>query len=313
LLQQVISASLLFFLLGFGLFTPNSSKCPSQTLELTNSTTTDGWAVLLEMNEYPGNITDLPTYYSDSRKWVQTLLALGWTLDHIHIINGELTKFVVESSIDFLQLHADYDDIVLFYILAHGGWINSYIEWLDWVPEEWSRLSSQRKVLVISACSAEVFIRPMENDCNPHIHLVAAGEGEFAWAGFPKENLPIISEVFNHFLTSAFLNYSADTNQNEEISVEEGYAFALPKTLNYIVNIVFPAFPDMAELCNNTPPHPVMDDNYEGELSLRLDKKFLLPESLQLIILGCVIGATVVLTGFLFFKTILRRNHQRSD
>jgi hypothetical protein len=265
-----------------------------------NSSSVDGWAVLLDMNEYPNGMTDLPTNYNDSQKWLHTLLELGWVSDHIYVINGEVTKIVVETAMAFLQLHADMDDIVLFYIFAHGSWINSQIQWLDWFPTEWSRLSSQRKLLVISACSAESYIRPMENDSNPHIHLAAAREGEVAWAGLPEENLPIIGEVFNHFLTTALLNSSADTNQNEDVSVEEAYAHALPHTMNYIANVVFPAFPDFATQCNDAPPHPIMDDSYEGQFSLRLNIDYSPNEIPQLLLLGYGIGATAVVISLLF-------------
>ncbi len=297
---RIFGAGLLFLLLGFGLVYHNSPLWQYQRMGRINSPSVDGWAVLLDMNDYPEGMTDLPTNYNDSQKWVQTLLELGWTLDHIHVVNGEVTKFVVETAIAFLQLHADGDDIVLFYIFAHGSWITSQIQWLDWFPTEWSRLSSQQKLLVISACSAESFILPMENDSSPHLHLAAAREGEFAWAGLPEENLPIIGEVFNHFLTSALLNSSADTNQDEDISVEEAYASALPQTMNYISNIVFPAYPDFATQCNDAPPHPVMDDSYEGQMSLRLDTNHSPNEIPPLLLLGWGIGISAVLTSLLF-------------
>jgi hypothetical protein len=232
----------------------------------------EGWAVLLEMNDYPDPITDLSTNYSDSAKWNATLHSLGWQTHHIQFYNGFIDQNVGEVALRFLALNADANDIVLFFIFAHGSWIRDHMQWHLWFPTQWAGLLSQEKLLVVSACNSEALIEPLTNDPSPHIHMAATQQdGGYAWAGLPEEGLPIIGEVFNHFFTNALVNASADQDSNGEICVEEAFDFASPLSQTYITTIVFPAFPDYADSCNNTAPQPVIDDAYPGNFSLEVE------------------------------------------
>lgn len=232
----------------------------------------EGWAVLLEMNDYPNQITDLSTGFSDTAKWNATLHTLGWQTHHIQFYQGFLDQNVGEAALQFLALNADENDIVLFFIFSHGSWIRDHMQWHLWFPTQWDGLLSQEKLLVVSACNSEEIIEPLNNDPASHIHIAAAQkDGGFAWAGLPEEGLPIVGEVFNHFFTNALVNASADQDSNGEICVEEAFAFASPLSQTYITTVVFPAFPDYADTCNNTAPQPVIDDGYPGNFSLLVE------------------------------------------
>lgn len=263
----------------------------------------EGWAVLMDMNEYPG-MSDIPTNHIDARKWNTTLHTLGWQSHHILIINGELNRSIGEWVLSFLSLNADENDVVLFFIFAHGNYITENMEWHSWFPILWSQLASQNKIVMVSACSAGSLIAPLSEDTSPHVNLGSARANEYAWAGLPQEGLPIIGEIFNHFFTAALLNSSADLNENGDVSVEEAFSFAAPQSRTYINDVVFPTFPDFEQLCNSSAPHPVIDDSYSGEFSLVVESgnaplfpiaNPLLPWLLPLLISGLIVVVIVVL------------------
>ena len=77
----------------------------------------EGWAAILEMNDFPGLYNDLSTNYSDTKKWISTLIALGWRSDHMFILNGDQNRTNCENGVNFLIQSADENDIVLFFFL----------------------------------------------------------------------------------------------------------------------------------------------------------------------------------------------------
>ena len=230
----------------------------------------EGWAVLMEMNFYPSG-SDLATNYSDTRKWNDTLQTLGWQTNHILIHQGPITQQTGEAALQFLALNADANDVVLFFVFAHGNYLFHEISWQSWFPTQWKQLVSQEKLLVVAACTSALMLDPLYDDLAPHIHIASVETDEYAWAGLPSEGLPIIGEIFNHYLTNALVNGSADTNTDGEVTVEEAFSFASPLSRDYITSVVFPAFPAFAEFCNNTAPHPVIDDAYPGNFSLQIE------------------------------------------
>jgi len=121
--------------------------------------------------------------------------------------------------------------------------------------------------MVFSTCHAGKFITGIPGD-TPDVRVGSVGYDELAWAGGIDEGLPILGDVFNHFFTSAFLNDTADTDGNGDVSAKEAFAFASPKSQEYIQDVVFPAFSEYEELCNGTAPEPVMVDLFGGNLSL---------------------------------------------
>ena len=270
----------------------------------------EGWAVLLDMNDYPEGYTDLPTGYNDSQMWTATLYSFGWQSHHVQLVRGTLTRAAGEAAVRFLIDNADANDVVLFFIFAHGTWIQNAMQWSDWFPSMWASVASQSKLLVVSACGAEQFIDAANGEVAPHVHIASAGVGEYAWAGLPEERLPIIGEVFNQFLNAAFFNVSADANGNGEVTVEEAFAFASPASRTYIGLEVFPRFPDYAQMCNHLAPTPVLDDAYPGELSLRVEPgdppaNLLLPLLLGLLVL--VVSVAVIVP----VSVVMRRSKLR--
>jgi hypothetical protein len=232
----------------------------------------EGWAAILEMNDFPDAYSDVPTNYSDTKKWISTLKALGWREDHMYILNGAQNRSNCEDGVDFLIKSADENDIVVFYILSHGGWLQYHVEMLDWFPSFWDRIPTQNKLAVVSACRSEKFIDPLKNGNNSYIGIASSKSTELSWAGIEEEGLPIIGEVMNHYFTAAFLNKSADNNNDGDVSVEEAFDFSYTQIRDYYNDVIFPAFPIYAMNYNYTAPHPVMEDFYPDQLSISLEK-----------------------------------------
>jgi hypothetical protein len=267
----------------------------------------EGWAVLMEMNDYPSG-ADLATGYSDTRKWNSTLHALGWQTNHILIHQGSINQQTGEAALQFLSMNADANDVVLFFIFAHGNYLLEEVHWQSWFPTQWKNLVSQEKLLVIAACTSEIMLQPLYDDPVPHIHLASAEAYEYAWAGLPEEGLPVIGEIFSHYLANALVNSTADVNADGDVSVEEAFLFASPLSQNYISSVVFPAFPDYAEMCNHVPPHPVMDDGYTGNFSLQVELGTppAVPTGFRiehaLVVLAIVLVASILIGGLLLIR-----------
>ncbi len=269
----------------------------------------EGWAVFLEMNDYPNSGSDLPTGFSDSHKWNNTLQMLDWQSDHIRFYHGELTQLVGETALTFLRQNADANDVILFYIFAHGNYILNTMNWLHWFPSQWGILPSQEKVLVVSDCGSEEMLPQLSDS---HIHIASSQMGEYSWAGLPEESLPIIGDVFNHFFTNALLNSSADENADGEVSLEEAFEYASPLSREYITTIVFPAFPSYSDLCNNVAPHPVLDDNYPGDFSLHVDPGDppIAPFVLSPLEVALIVFTAILLTVFAVMGLFIIRKRQ---
>jgi len=233
--------------------------------------TRDGWAAIMEINEYPEGWTDIPTDYNDTYRWVNTLTTLGWQESHILIVNEAFDLAQVVEAIQFLINNTDENDIALLFIAAHGVWLNNTIAQNDTFTEKWEEIPSQNKVLCISSCLAGRFTDLVADDPNPQISISAVNENEYSWAGLEEEGLPIIGCVWNYFFTNALLNITADTNSNGDVSVEEAFDFAFPLTRAYYEDYVYPYSSEIKQLNNFVAPHPGIDDNYEGELYLKLE------------------------------------------
>lgn len=282
---------------------------PSFSSKAASNSAREGWAAILEMNDFPGDSSDLLTGFSDTHKWNATLHAYGWQSDHIYIVNGELTSTVGRNALDFLINNADENDVVFFFIFAHGNWIGNEMMWSSWFPSMWMSVPSHNKLLFVSSCGAGSFSNSLTDDPVDHVHVGSVQDGEYAWAGLPEEGLPIIGEVFSHYFSAAFLNDSADVNSNGEVSVEEAFSFASPQSRNYIADVVFPAFDYYADMCGNVAPSPTIDDAYPGEMSITVEPGDPLDNSLlfQLLwvwapfIVGCV-AASIILASLLFLR-----------
>ena len=234
----------------------------------------NGWAVLLEMNEFPEGWSDLPVDYINSQRMQTVLLSLGWQSNHMHIVNGDLTISVVQEEVEWLLNNTGIDDFALLYIFTHGMWMSNILHWNDWFPMEWQKLNTSKRILLIDTCHAEEFIQPIKNDPSSHVSLACCSIDEVAWAGIEEEGLPIIGSVWNYYFTNALCNSSADLDADGFVSIEEAFNFSTSLVQQYMNETVFtvPEFLESYHKIGIYPenydayPHPVMDDRYSDEL-----------------------------------------------
>jgi len=239
----------------------------------------EGWATILEMNNFPEGWSSFPSIdFINSEMLSHALIELGWRSDHIYVQHDNLTIPVVEEAVEWLTNNSNDNDIALLYIFTHGNWMRNILLWNDWFPAEWERLNTQRKILMVDSCSAGEFIEPLRFAPSPHVSLAHCSADEVAWAGLPEEGLPIIGSVWNYYFTNALCNSTADSDGNGFVSVEEAFNFSTPLAQRYMNKTVF-AVPEFLESYHDIGiypenydayPHPVMDDQYPEQLYLNL-------------------------------------------
>ena len=211
----------------------------------------EGWAVLLEMNDFPPGYTDLPVDFTDIERLQEMLLVHGWDPSHIMVRKDDITTDTVKKGIQFMVSHADRNDIVFFYIGSHGDYIRHDLQWNTLFPGLWDIIPSENRVLLIDSCFAGEFLPESPRG---YMGMASVSERESAWAGLPEEQLPIIGFIFTH--------YFCDSMKNQP-SIEEGFAYTVPKVRIYMRDVVYPAFKEQFSpdtFYNLYDPHPVLID-----------------------------------------------------
>ncbi len=241
----------------------------------------EGWAVLLETNDFPEGYTDLPVNFVDIER-MQTMLEYhGWQKSHLWIKKDAITPETVEEGISYLSKNADKNDIVLFYIASHGGYIRDDLRWSETFPAGWEGIESEKKLLIIDSCLSGSFL---PRSGNPHLYLASVSKTESAWAGTPDEGLPITGFVFTYYFCESLMHH---------VSVEEGFEKSVPQVRTYMSEVVYPQFGEIypPETFHNLyNPHPVMDDQYPGPFFLDVEHEA--PVPLLFVILGILFALT---------------------
>ena len=239
----------------------------------------EGWAVVLEVNDYPEGYEDLPVNFVDVQRMQDMLEFHGWQRSHMIIGRDEITRETVKEGIDFLKKNADSNDIALFYIGAHGGYIRHELDWSNTFYPLWDDIKTGKRMLIVDSCFAGSFLPESEN---PYIGIASVSAEETAWAGIPEEGLPIIGLVFTYYFCESM---------KRDVSVEEGFQQAVPQVREYMKEVVYPKFKDMyspEQYYNLYNPHPVLLDQYPGYLHLEVDREA--PVSIFLVFAGMLLA-----------------------
>lgn len=238
----------------------------------------EGWAVLMETNDFPEGYADLPVDFVDIERMQNMLVYHGWQKDHMLIKKDGITPETVKEGLEYLKENADENDIVLFYIGSHGGYIRHDLRWNETFPLWWDEIATEKRVLIIDSCYSGSFLP--ESD-SPYIGIASVSAEESGWAGIPEEGLPVIGFVFTYYLCESM---------KSDISVEEGFEQTVPKVREYMREVVYPAFEEVyppEDYYNLYDPHPVMDDQYPGYLYLRVERTA--PAPIFLVLLGMLV------------------------
>lgn len=258
---------------------------------------TDGYAVLLEVEIYSSpSYVDTPTGHANRARLHELLSAMGWQPENMFIREDEaVTEQAVIDAFEWLGQRVESDDVVLFYVGAHGSYIFARLSWTDTFPPLWRTVATDQKVLLVDSCmsglllpKAEIIstgsttsMKDLERD--EWIAISHTGSLELGWWGVKEEGLPILGSPFLHYFASCFSDKSCDANDDGFVSVEEAFASACAPTKAYYRDVIF-AVPEfrvlfeesherliaMGLLDPNDFPNPQMVDLYLGDLILDL-------------------------------------------
>lgn len=222
------------------------------------------WAVIIGISSYQ-HYSSL-YYADDDARELSQLFSPIWGEDHIKLLlDSEAAKASILGALDWLAEEEDADDSVLFYFSGYGG--DGYIDPYDRynTPETWlsagelndelNRLDSKRVSIILEIGDAGQFESVLSG--SGRVILMNCGSNEPGWIFASLRH-----SVFTYYILQAFKNfYLADANQDYELSAEEVFRYAEPKTVSYV----------QAE---DLEQHPVLSDSYSGELALLVEFHF---------------------------------------
>jgi len=214
------------------------------------------WAVIVGVSDYQ-KYEDSPGCANDAEGLFE-LLSPIWGEEHIKLlIDKEATKAKIHTAIDWLASNADANDTALFYFSGEGdsnGYIAPYNAYYvdTWISSstlsQWlSALNSERVVIILDTCYATTYNNKLSN--SGRVILASSQASEEAYATSDHG-------IFTLYLLEAFNEFSiADVNRDYELSAEEIFHYAQPKTMKLASDSEYAQ-------------HPVLSDQYPGELSL---------------------------------------------
>lgn len=244
------------------------------------------WAVIVGVAdyEYSSSFEGDLGYTDDDAQKLYDILSLSWGASHVKLLlNSQATKAGIESAVlDWLDPVEDADDTVLFFFCGHGGYLDYDQEPLDEtdgrdeyiVPYDarygqdvtmilddelniWlSSLESTRQVVIIDSCYSGGFIGgdfARDLSRGGRVVITATAENEVGW-----ETSDLGHSVFAYFLLDGLEHLDVlDASGNNEISAEELFAYAEPRTSEYEATHDYESI-----------QHPQIYDGYPGELTL---------------------------------------------
>lgn len=195
-------------------------------------------------------------------------LSPTWGDEHIKLLlDSEASKSEIQVAVEWLVSNEDTDDTVLFYFAGHGdpdGYIAPYDAYYarTWISsDELSRwlysLESKRVVIILDTCYAGQYETDLSG--SGRVVLMSSGADEYSYSSSWGEY-----STFTYYLLEALSEFSsADANRDYELSAEELFQYAEPETVSENTDI----YAD-GEFQEGEMQHPVLSDDYAGELSL---------------------------------------------
>ena len=215
-----------------------------QTKEMVKNQPTEqgiqGWAVLVAKEDYTDTgHTNLDTDFLNLTQLRSLLVYSGWQADQILELRDDFGSDEIRKSLDWLEMVADQDDVVLFYIQGHSSFMREDLVWQSFFADEWQEILSNRRVLVVEACQAAEFTAATLNDPNPQLTVASVDSDELGWSGLWEEGMPIIGGVFSHYFMAAFTDPTADLDGDGFVSVQESTFVAERQQREYMHETIF--------------------------------------------------------------------------
>ena len=229
--------------------------------ELSPDNPVEYYAVLAAKDDYSDvGMTDMLVEYIDLKRVQDSLIGLGWDPDQMHILKG-FDQAGLDAELDWLEENADQNDLVFFYVTAHGTYLRQNINWAGFFPEQWAEIPSHNRVLLVDSCSAAEFTNQINGDPNPHLSIAAVDADEYGWKGLEEEGLPIVGGIFTFYFTEALADPNADNNGDGPVSVQEATTVAEEKQREYMHEVVL-AVPEFLESYHSIGVEPEKDETF---------------------------------------------------
>jgi len=222
----------------------------------------NAWAVIIGVSEYE-RLDDVGGNAESAEELFQ-LLSPIWGEEHIKLLlDNEATKANIGAAVDWLVSNENTNDTVLFYFAGHGETEEACIAPYDayyrrtWITSDklstWlRRLESESVVIILDACHAGRFETSLSD--SGRVVLMSSRADEASWTALFGDRDRY--SVFSSCLFKALSEFDiADANCDYELSAEELFWYAEPETISFTTPW-------------DTIQHPVMSDQYPGELTL---------------------------------------------
>ena len=221
------------------------------------------WAVIIGVGDYKSpKMEDVPGCAENAEELFQLLCPI-WGEEHIELLlDSEAAKSEIRAAVDWLASNVDTNDTVLFYFSGHGseeGYLAPYNAYYKktWITSRelsnWLRpLESEGVVVILDTCHAGQYETNLSD--GGRVVLMSSRADELSWnTSFDDAG---DYGVFSYYLLEAFSEFSiADANRDYELSAEELFQYAEPKTVS-----------ETSEF--ESIQHPVLSDQYPGDLSI---------------------------------------------
>jgi len=222
------------------------------------------WAVIVGIADYQ-YLKDLNYADDDARELAQRL-GPYWGGDHIKLLlDSEATKDNIRKAIEWLAGKEDADDTVLFCFSGHGdrgGYIAPYDAYYigTWITsgelKNWLEpLESKKTAIILQTCYAGYCEGSLS--VSGRVVLMSSRSDEDSWeAGMLGHGF------FIYYVLEAFGRFTdVDANRDYELSAEEIFRYAEPKTVAFSTERF-----NLKQITNIQ--HPLLSDSYSGEFSL---------------------------------------------
>jgi hypothetical protein len=223
--------------------------------------TPEYWGVFVGISDYL-YANDL-AYAAKDAEETYGIFSPAWGVDHTQLLtNSQAKKADILGAIAWMAANANAEDTILFDFSGHGssgGYICPYDTYISYdtlissaeLANSFEQVKANKIVIILDSCYSGAFRSALSGI--GRVVLLATTPYEVGW-----ETGELHHSVFIYFLLEAIEKYGdTDTNHNLELSAEELFQYAGPKTSNYEILNLFPSI-----------QHPNLDDHYPGDLSL---------------------------------------------
>ena len=154
-----------------------------------NSEETEYWAVLVGINDYPGQSNDLPYSINEISSFENALLhGENWLPSHIQVLSDEsASREGIFDALEWLDEQEDENDVSVFYYIGHGSQNYSGNEYLsvysskifdEELDEQFDNLEG-RVVIILDCCHSGGFIEELGQ--MKRVILTACSKDEIAY------------------------------------------------------------------------------------------------------------------------------------